>query len=72
MAEQLNSLNIIRFNKLQESLGISKSGLYDRLNPKSPRYDPTFPKRLKLGGRAVGFVESEVKAWVKNRMDARC
>ena len=30
-----------------------------------------FPKRVRLGASRVGWVESEVLAWLKARMDAR-
>ncbi len=66
------SIKILRLSAVLSLVGISKSSIWDRLNPKSPRYDPTFPKRVKLGGRAIGFVDVELQAWLQKRMDARC
>lgn len=62
---------ILRLKQIQALLGISRSGIYDRLNPKSPRYDPLFPQPIKLGGRSVGFLESELEAWVQKRVEER-
>jgi len=30
-----------------------------------------FPKRIKIGIRAVGWIESEVQLWVEKRIEAR-
>jgi prophage regulatory protein len=32
--------------------------------------DQGFPKRIKIGIRAVGWIESEVQAWVASRVEA--
>ena len=31
----------------------------------------TFPRRIQLGPNRVGWVEEEVEAWLRNRMDGR-
>ncbi len=31
----------------------------------------TFPRRIKLGPNRVGWVEDEVEAWLRKRMDDR-
>jgi prophage regulatory protein len=65
------ALSILRFKQMLAILNISKTNAYDRLNPKSPRYDPSFPKPVKLGPRSVGFIESEVQDWLQSRASAR-
>lgn len=58
-------LRILRMRDITGKLGLGRSAIYDRLDPKSPRYDPTFPKPFTLGdGRAVGFIEGEVDSWL--------
>ncbi|WP_410027777.1 AlpA family phage regulatory protein [Klebsiella pneumoniae] len=47
--------------------GIKRSTIYDWLNPKSPRYDVTFPKQRRLGTKSVGWLESELDDWINNR-----
>ncbi|MDA5483336.1 AlpA family phage regulatory protein [Yersinia intermedia] len=37
-----------------------RSAVYDRINPKSPRYDETFPKLCCLGSQSVSWLESEI------------
>jgi len=66
MQEQLtNSANkIIRLNELTSLVGLSRSTIYDKQNPKSPRFDPTFPKKIKLGARAVGWFQNELELWL--------
>ena len=58
---------IVRIDRVIELTGLSRAAIYDRLNTHSCRFDSSFPKRLKLGGSsnsAVGWVESEVMAWI--------
>jgi prophage regulatory protein len=31
-----------------------------------------FPRRIKLGIRAVGWIESEVEAWIRERAEHSC
>jgi prophage regulatory protein len=58
---------IIRLPETSNRTGKKRSTIYDTLNPKSPRYDATFPKPVKLGARSIGFYESEVQAWIESR-----
>jgi prophage regulatory protein len=64
--DKKSRLSILRRRDLEARLRLSRSTLYEKINPKSPRYDPTFPKpfRLGSGAAAVGWLESEVEAWV--------
>lgn len=57
----------IRLPELKNQTGKSRSAIYDALNPKSPRHDPTFPKPIKLGARSIGWIESEVQDWLESR-----
>lgn len=61
---------IIRRGQVQHQTGLSKSGIYDKLDPKSPGFDPTFPKQVSIGARAVGWVEAEIEAWIHLRVIA--
>lgn len=61
-------LRVLRIQQVAEKLSIGKSTIYDWLNPKSPRYDVAFPKPFKLGGKAIGWLSSEVDAWLLNRV----
>ncbi len=68
MAAQVQTaLTIIRRKQVEARTGLSRSSIYARLrhNPKRPGdYDPTFPKPVSVGAKAVGWVEAEVEAWL--------
>ena len=55
---------IIRFHQVQARTGLSRSTIYRRLAGGS------FPKPLSLGARAVGWIESEVDEWIRQRIVA--
>lgn len=58
--------SIVRLASVIKLTGLSRSTIYDKQNPKSPRYDHTFPKKVSLGPRAVGWYFSEIEAWLKS------
>lgn len=33
--------------------------------------DPTFPRRFRIGGRAVAWLEDEIEAWMADRIKTR-
>ncbi|MCJ2366582.1 helix-turn-helix transcriptional regulator [Aeromonas dhakensis] len=61
---------IIRIKELSQLIGLSRSTIYDRLNPKSKRFDPSFPRPIKLGLASVGWNLCEVMAWIASRPQA--
>lgn len=61
---------ILRLKQVMERTGLSRSTIYDRMSPSSPRHDPSFPKQVSLGGDAVGWVQDEVEAWLQVRIVA--
>ncbi len=72
MADQLHTaLTILRRRDLEARLKLSRSTIYDKINPESPRYDEGFPRPIRLGnGSAVGWIESEVEDWLRGRIEA--
>ena len=55
----------VRFLRLPEVLartGLSRSTIYVRLE------QGRFPRPISLGGRAVGWIESEVQEWIRQRI----
>ena len=57
----------VRFLRLPEVLartGLSRSTIYVRLDQGS------FPRPVSLGGRAVGWIETEVDEWIRERIAA--
>lgn len=56
---------ILRKTAVLKALGISKSTLYAWMDA------GVFPRPIQLGPRAVGWIESEVRAWLDKRLCAR-
>ena len=51
--------------------GLSSTTIYDMLDKRSNRYDPTFPIQVKLSKGRVAWVESEVAEWIESKIAAR-
>lgn len=54
--------NLIRFPEVQRRTGYGKAWIY-RLIKKGQ-----FPKQVRTGIRSIAFVESEVDAWIDNKI----
>ena len=54
---------ILRLPAVKTATGLSRSTIYLRIAQN------TFPKPLSLGGRAVGWLEAEIQAWLQQRID---
>lgn len=63
-AQANTSPRFIRMKEVCRKTGLAKSSIYDRVNAK------TFPQPIRIGDRAVAFVESEVDAWMADIMAA--
>jgi len=67
---------ILRIKQVIERTGLSRSTIYDWMNPKSKRYDNSFPQAFKLNANAtkgtgsVGWLESSIDEWIELRMAA--
>lgn len=62
-----STVKILRMRAVVAKLGIARSTIYDWLNPKSDRYDATFPKQRRLGQQSVGWLEAELDQWLLTR-----
>ena len=73
MAAQIQSaLTILRRKQVEARTGLSRSSIYARLrhNPKRPGdYDPSFPKPISVGAKAVGWIEAEIDAWLTAQVE---
>lgn len=56
--------------QVQTKTGLSKSTIYAKLDPESRQYDPSFPRPISLGARAVGWLSHEIDEWIASRQ--RC
>ena len=53
------SHTILRLPEVKRSTGLSRSTIYLRMA------QGTFPKSVPLGPRAIGWLESEIEAWLQ-------
>ena len=61
---QVSSPRIIRLSEVIYRTGLSRSSIYNFLR------DGTFPTRIKLGERSIGFLESDISDWVSSKCSA--
>ena len=54
----------LRIEEVVTRIGLGRTSVYNRINPLHPDFDPTFPQRIPLGRRAVGFRESDLEQWI--------
>lgn len=66
----LTQHQMIRRLELEQLTGLSRSSIYDRLNPKPDRYDSSFPKQIKLG-HSTRWRVSEVLEWIESKAALR-
>ena len=55
---------ILRLPAVKARTGLSRSTIYLRVS------EGRFPKPISLGGRAVGWVETEVDSWLQQQIEA--
>lgn len=55
-------LRILRMKQLIERTQLSRATLYVLMAT-----DPTFPRKIKLTARTVGWLESDVNLWIESR-----
>ena len=57
--------SILRRRDVEARTGLSRSTIYAKIA------QGCFPRPVKLGERAVGFIASEIDAWLSKRVAAR-
>lgn len=66
------SPTILRRNQVETRTGLSRSAIYAKMrpNPKRPGdFDPSFPKPIAIGPRAVGWIEHEIDTWLEAQIE---
>lgn len=57
--------SILRLPEVKQRTGLSKSTIYLRMN------EGEFPKTIPLGPRSVGWLQSEIDNWIRERFEQR-
>ncbi|AOE83086.1 helix-turn-helix transcriptional regulator [Pseudomonas sp. TCU-HL1] len=58
-------MKVIRLQQVMEMTGLGRSTVYKYVS------ENWFPKPIPLGGRSVGWLESEVDEWILDRIEER-
>ena len=62
---------MVPLKQVMHYTALSSTTIYDMLDKRSKRYDPTFPVQVKLSKGRVAWVESEVAEWIESKIAAR-
>ena len=66
---QMNQL--LKISQVCEITGLSRPTIYLMMNSKSPRYDETFPKPVKLSVNRVAWSAREINQWIETKLASR-
>lgn len=58
---------VVRLPELTQFLSVSRSTIYSWTSPRSPQFDQTFPKKIRLGSRSVGWMLADIQSWLENK-----
>lgn len=58
-------IRILRLPAVLRRVGLSRSSIYSRIRR------GTFPRSVRLGDHAIGFVEHEISSWIKSAIEHR-
>ena len=62
---------IFNIKAVIEITALSRSTIYEMMNPKSKYYDSTFPKPVRLTEIRVGWVYQEIYDWLELKIAQR-
>ena len=54
-------MKVLRLPEASERVGLGRSAIYQKIETGD------FPRPIKLGQRAIGFIEAELDAWLEAR-----
>jgi prophage regulatory protein len=57
-------IHILRLPQVCRTTGLCRSSIYQM------EAEGCFPRRVKLGARSVGWIESEVQTWLRQRIES--
>jgi prophage regulatory protein len=58
----LNNQKILRLQAVKEWTGLSRSTIYLMINKGE------FPKNVRIGAKAVGWIDSDLQSWLESRI----
>lgn len=69
MARQTKTL--LRMKQTENKVKLGHTSIYNKLNPNSDEFDATFPPPIRVGKKAVRWIEEELDAWITSRPRTR-
>ena len=57
-------IQVIRMKDLVVMLGLSRSTIYNKINPRSRWNDNRFPAPRRLGGASIGWLLADIEEWL--------
>lgn len=58
---------IVRFRDLVSMVQLSRSTIYELMRKDSTRYDPSFPRPIKLSKAAIGWLRKDIDRWLAKK-----
>ena len=66
---QMNQL--INIKQVVVFTGVSRSTIYEMMDEFSPYYDPTFPKKVTITTKRIGWSAWEINQWIEDKLASR-
>lgn len=60
-------LTVLTRRQTELKSGVGRTLIYEKGNPKSRYFDPTFPAAIRLSASSCGFFEHEIDEWLLSR-----
>lgn len=65
MSQIIKKERLLRLSDVIDRTGLSRSSIYLKIG------EGKFPPNVNLGSRSVGWIESEIDAWIQDRINQR-
>ncbi|MBJ9906690.1 AlpA family phage regulatory protein [Acinetobacter bereziniae] len=62
---------IINIKQVVLFTGVGRSTIYEMMDEFSPYYDPTFPKKVTISQKRIGWSAWEINQWIENKLANR-
>ena len=62
---------MINIKTVTELTGLSRSTIYELMDPNSKYHDPAFPKKENLTTNRVGWIASDINDWIESKIALR-
>ncbi|MGA4854489.1 helix-turn-helix transcriptional regulator [Acinetobacter haemolyticus] len=71
MSSKKYPYQIFKIETVSKIIDLSRSTIYELINPKSKYYDPSFPKPLHLTQNRIGWLSQEIYDWLELKIAQR-